>query len=83
VRWVFSEIERDADGTCWQMYADPANRQWNVVGEVFDVVEDENAFNGTVGAPVIVATRVEHVDATAAAHRQPASRPPARSPGRD
>jgi len=82
---VFGEIERDADGTYWQMFADPASSEWNVVvmweagfqvavddyvhviGSVVDVVEGENAFGGTVSAPAIVATSVEHVDATAAA----------------
>lgn len=78
---VFTEPEKDSDGTYIQFWADPENSEKNtlaavndpnlkistndyviVKGVVKDKYEGENAFGGTIQAPVILAESIEVSD---------------------
>lgn len=78
---VFSEPEKDEDGTYIQLWADPENSEKNTLvaindpklkiktddyvkikGVVKDEFEGENAFGGTIKAPMILADSIEVVD---------------------
>ncbi|MFB3170054.1 DUF4352 domain-containing protein [Neobacillus sp. 179-C4.2 HS] len=78
---VFSEPEKDEDGTYIQLWADPENSEKNTLaaindpkleiktddyvkikGVVKDEFEGENAFGGTITAPMILADSIEIVD---------------------